>query len=199
MEAFYPRAGWVRVLNYVGLRIKRLPDSPHKIAIGFACGAFISFTPLFGFHFLAAMALAYVLRGNVIASLLGTWVGNPITFPFIATTSYQLGLLMLGQSREETVWAKLQSSFSEAAGTIWTNFKSIFGADPTPWSGFYEFFHDVFLPYLVGGLGPGIMCGLISYYALRPVVALYQQRRKGRLLTKFKELRAKRKDGADEA
>jgi len=198
MEAFYPRAGWVRVLNYMGLRIKRLPGTPHQIALGFACGAFISFTPLFGLHFVSAMALAFLVRGNMLASLLGTWVGNPITFPFIATTSYQLGLVLLGKHSEETVWHKLKSSFSEAAGTIWNNVKAIFGAEPSPWTGFAEFFYDVFLPYLVGGIVPGIICGLICYYLLRPVVSVYQHRRKGRLMKKWKELRAKKAPGADD-
>ncbi len=198
VEAVYPRAGWARVISYLGHRIKRLPDSPHKIAIGFACGAFVSFTPLYGFHFVSAMALAYLLRGNLVASLLGTWVGNPLTFPFIATTSYQLGLRLLGMSSEETVWHKLKSSFTEASATLWANTKALFGAEPSPWTGFYEFFHDIFLPYLVGGIVPGIICGIVCYYIVRPLVAAYQHRRKGQLMAKFKELKAKRKATTDE-
>jgi uncharacterized protein (DUF2062 family) len=198
VEAFFPRAGWARVISYFGHRIKRLPDSPHKIAIGFACGVFISFTPLFGFHFVSAMALAYFFRGNLVASLLGTWVGNPLTFPFIATTSYQLGLRLLGMNSSETVWHKLKHSFSEAADTVWTNFMSLFGSAPSPWAGFSQFFHDIFLPYLVGGIVPGIICGIIFYYIVRPIVAAYQHRRKGQLLAKFKELKSKHKATADE-
>lgn len=51
-EGFYPRSGWRRVINYTSYRLKRLPDTPHRIALGFACGAFASFSPLFGLHFL---------------------------------------------------------------------------------------------------------------------------------------------------
>ena len=39
-QALYPRTGWRRAIEYIGHRIKRLPDSPHKIALGFACGVF---------------------------------------------------------------------------------------------------------------------------------------------------------------
>ena len=31
-----------------GHRVRRLPDTPHRIALGFACGVFVSFTPFFG-------------------------------------------------------------------------------------------------------------------------------------------------------
>ena len=198
MELFYPRSGWRRAANYVGHRIKRLPDTPHKIALGFACGAFVTFSPMFGFHFFWAALLAWICRGNILASLLGTFVGNPITFPFIATTSYQLGLVILGKGREETVWYKLRSSFAEAFEAIWQNFLSLFGYPSTPWDGFSEFFHEVFLPYLVGGIFPGFITAVVIYFVSRPIIAAYQKRRKGRLLAKFKEIRAKRASGADE-
>lgn len=198
MELFYPRSGWRRAAHYVAHRIKRLPDTPHKIALGFACGAFVTFSPLFGFHFFLAVLFAWTFRGNILAALLGTFVGNPITFPFIATTSYQLGLLLLGYDRGETVWHKIRGSFAEAFGTLWINFKSLFGFPPVPWGGFSDFFYQVFLPYLVGGIIPGIICGLIIYFVSRPVIAAYQKRRKGRLLSKFKDLRSKKASGADE-
>ncbi|MCP5086962.1 MAG: DUF2062 domain-containing protein [Rhodobacteraceae bacterium] len=197
-EGVYPRAGWRRVINYVGHRVKRLPGSPHKIALGFACGVFVTFSPFFGLHFLFAVLLAWVLRGNVLASLLGTFVGNPITFPFIATTSYQLGLIILGYGREETVWSKIKGGFADAFETIWANTKSLFGAQPTSWDGLAEFFHGVFLPYLVGGIAPGLIVAFVFYSGGRPVIAAYQRRRKGRLMRKIKELRPKRKSGADE-
>ncbi len=197
-EAVYPRSGWRRVINYVSHRVKRLPDTPHKIALGFACGVFVTFTPFFGLHFLLAIVIAWILRGNALASLLGTFVGNPVTFPFIATTSYQLGLVILGFGREETVWAKIKGGFAEAFGTIWINFKSLLGTPSIPWDGLIEFFHGVFLPYLVGGIAPGAVMAVFFYFATRPVIAAYQKRRKGRLMKKIKELRLKRKSGADE-
>ena len=197
-EFVYPRAGWLRVINYIGHRVKRLPDTPHKIALGFACGVFVTFTPFFGLHFLLAVMIAWALRGNVLASLLGTFVGNPVTFPFIATTSYQLGLIILGYGREETVWSKIRSGFSDAIAATWTNFKSLFGATPIPWDGPVEFFHGVFLPYLVGGLAPGAIVAVVFYFGSRPVITAYQRRRRGRFLRKIKKLRAKRKSGADE-
>jgi uncharacterized protein (DUF2062 family) len=60
-EFFYPRRGWGRAIEYVSHRVRRIPDTPHRIALGFACGVFASFSPLFGLHFLYAAGLAWAL------------------------------------------------------------------------------------------------------------------------------------------
>ena len=91
-----PRKGWRRGYLYLGKRVQRLPDSPHRIALGFACGVMASFTPFFGFHFVIAAALAFITRGNILASAIGTFVGNPLTFPFIAGTAMYLGHRITG-------------------------------------------------------------------------------------------------------
>ena len=83
-ESVYPKGGWGRAASYIAHRLRRLPDPPQRIARGIAAGVFVSFTPLFGLHFIAAAFVAIGLRGNVIAAMLSTFVGNPLTFPFIA-------------------------------------------------------------------------------------------------------------------
>ena len=72
-EAFWPRGGWTRAFHYVKHRIRRLPDNPHRIARGVGAGVFVSFTPLFGLHFISAVASAWIVRGNMLAALLGTF------------------------------------------------------------------------------------------------------------------------------
>merc|ERR1711991_372119 len=80
---FFPERGWRRAIEYISHRIRRLPDTPHRIALGLSFGVLASFSPLFGFHFLLGAFLAYLFSANVFASILGTFFGNPITFPFI--------------------------------------------------------------------------------------------------------------------
>lgn len=87
--------GLRRVLSYYKRRMARLPGTPHSIAAGFAAGAAVSFTPFMGFHFVLGALLAWSLRGNLIASALGTAVGNPWTFPFIWYVIYELGASVL--------------------------------------------------------------------------------------------------------
>ena len=73
------------------MRLARLPASPYAISSGFACGSMVSFTPLLGLHFVLAVIFAYIIRGNFIAALIGTVVGNPLTFPFIWGMIYKIG------------------------------------------------------------------------------------------------------------
>ncbi|HUF56488.1 MAG TPA: DUF2062 domain-containing protein [Thermohalobaculum sp.] len=164
-ESAYPRKGWWRLVGYVNKRMQRLPDTPERIALGFACGAFVSFTPLFFFHFIVAGALAWIFRGNVLAALLGTAVGNPVTFPFIATAALNLGWWMLGIDPVEDAGG---FSFS----WLWDNLDLIF------------------LPYLVGGVLPGLAIAVICYIVCRPLVAAYQKRRNDRLAEQAKRRRA---------
>ena len=56
--AVLPRRGWRRGVEYLGHRVRRLPDTPHRIALGFACGVFSSFTPFFGLHIILAVVIA---------------------------------------------------------------------------------------------------------------------------------------------
>ncbi|NCU19486.1 DUF2062 domain-containing protein, partial [Candidatus Falkowbacteria bacterium] len=68
---------------------------------------------------------------------------------------------------------------------------AIFTDDVTQWGALAAFFHDVFLPYLVGGLIPGIIAGLICYYLSAPIIAAYQKHRRTRLKDRFDKLKAK--------
>ena len=54
--------GLSRAIEYIKIRIKRIPDTPHKISLGVSCGIFASFTPFFGLHFLIAGILSYLIR-----------------------------------------------------------------------------------------------------------------------------------------
>jgi uncharacterized protein (DUF2062 family) len=196
-EMVYPRSGWRRALYYIRHRLQRLPDTPHKIAMGFACGVFISFTPLFGLHFVAAALLAIIFRGNIVAAILGTFFGNPITFPFIAGFSYRLGWFLLGHGNETAVWQTIRHGFSEAFHGLWHNFIAIFTPATMEWAGLLDFWWTVFFPYLIGGLMPGFVIAVLGYLGTKPLIAAYQKRRRGRLLAKIKELRAKKQSKAD--
>jgi len=95
-QIVWPRSGWRRAANYLWYRVVRLPGTPYSIAAGLACGAAMSFTPFVGFHFMLAALLAWALGANIIASAIGTVVGNPWTFPLIWLWTYELGAWMVG-------------------------------------------------------------------------------------------------------
>lgn len=195
-EFFLPRGGWYRASQYVVHRLSRLPDPPHRIARGIFAGVFISFTPLFGFHFLGAAGIAWALRGNILAALLATFFGNPLTTPLIALGSVELGHWMLGGDIGFG-FEQILASFSAAWSAIYGNFLAIFTARHMDWSGLADFFRNIFLPYLVGGIGPGIIAGMICYYASLPIVGAYQKLRDRKRRERIEKAMEKRQKAAD--
>jgi uncharacterized protein (DUF2062 family) len=183
-EGILPRAGWRRVVEYLVHRLRRLPDSPHKISLGIACGVFTSFSPFFGLHIIVAMGLAWILRGNVLASAIGTFFGNPITFPFIAYISLEVGRWLTGAGGTSD-FGVIARSFANAAEGVWLTTKSFFGYGPSSWDRLAAFFYDLFLPYLIGGIIPGLIGGVLAYYLSRPLVRAYQTRRREKKLKRI--------------
>ena len=177
-EFVYPRGGFRRAAQYLAHRLRRLPDEPHRIARGVFAGVFVSFTPLFGFHFLSAALLGWVMRGNIIAALLATFVGNPLTTPFIAITSVELGHRLLGIDAPMDVMSII-AAFTNAGSELWDNARALFTSDVTHWENLATFFGTIFWPYLVGGLLPGLAVSLAFYWATIPIVRAYQKIRAG--------------------
>lgn len=193
-EFVYPRGGWARAAAYVKHRLRRLPDPPWRIGRGVAAGVFISFTPLFGLHFIASALLALAIRGNVIAAVLGTFAGNPLTFPFIAVLSMQIGDHILGTSRagRSGVWESVSAAWAD----VWWNLRAAVTPDPMHWAGLGTFFEDVFLPYTVGGALPGLLAASAAYAITVPTVKAYQRRRAGLAARRLERLAAAAKGRA---
>lgn len=96
--ALWPSRGWLRSIRYILLRLKRLPFSPYRIAIGGAAGVFAVFTPFLGAQLLMAAMVAWMLRGSILASFLTSFVGNPLTYPIIWFATFHIGTILLGDA-----------------------------------------------------------------------------------------------------
>ncbi|KIN73954.1 DUF2062 domain-containing protein [Sulfitobacter guttiformis] len=197
-ELLWPRGGWTRAFHYVKHRVRRLPDSPERIARGIWAGVFITFTPLFGFHFLGAVLIAKLMKGNILASLMATFVGNPLTFVFITLASLKTGHWLLGTELQEGELRALSRKFADAGSDLWHNAISIFTPAQMDWSGLAIFSRDVFYPYLMGGIVSGIFFGTVAYYVSVPLLHAYQKRRRGLIKQKFEALKAKTAAKAEE-
>lgn len=159
--AVWPRNSWGRSTRYFFKRVLRLTATPHAIAVGFAAGAFASCTPLVGFHFLTGFALAYVVRGNLIASALGTAIGNPLTFPFIWASTFKIGQWILHgrapQTDPQQVQQRLQEGlFEKSLDSLWPMLK----------------------PMFIGAVPLGIFVATVSYVIVYKSVEVYQRRRR---------------------
>jgi uncharacterized protein len=151
-------------------RLTRTGIGSHQLALGFAAGAFASFTPFVGFHFILAALFALILRGNLIASAVGTVVGNPVTFPFIWLASYNLGALLQGRP---TV-ASLELDVSEDDVGLWSDGPVTFAI------ALWENISPYIVPMLLGGIPLGVLCGAICYFAIRTALDQYNGRRRMR-------------------
>ena len=195
-EVIFSLKGISRAIEYVGIRLKRIPDTPHKISLGMSCGIFVSFTPLFGLHFLIAGLLSYLLRANVLASLIGTFVGNPITFPIITVFNLKLGEWILGSSQYSSGdGGKIFEGFLDFIFLIYKSFftEGSIGENNVP--RINEFLNGVFIPYSLGGLILGIFIAVVSYFLLRPLVATYQKKRSALKAKKFKKKLMRKRHG----
>ena len=157
----WPQGGWGRASRYIGHRIARIPDTPHRIAAGFACGAAVSFTPIVGLHILVAILIAVAVRGNFLAAAIGTAVGNPWTFPFMWASSFEIGNWLLGSTDDVPLSEVLDM------GHLMAN--------PT------EAIAPILYPFLLGGLVTGVLAWFGFYYMIRVLVAAYQAQRRIRI------------------
>ena len=133
------------------LKLVRVKDSQDKLAVGFACGSMVSFSPFIGFHFLLAVIFAYIFRGNIVASLIGTFVGNPFTFPFIWIFIYKIG----------NIFFKNDQNFS-----LELTFESLFNQG-----------YDILIPMLIGSLIVSIPVWFISYFAVKFLMSSFKKRK----------------------
>lgn len=167
----WPRGGIGRGLSYLRHRLARLPDTPHRIAAGMASGVAASLTPFIGLHFLLAALLAYITRGNLIASAVGTAVGNPWTFPFIWLATYKLGVKALGMPVRAHPFADL----------TWTTLFE----DPM------ALFGPVLGPMMLGAIPLALLGWWLSYLPIKRLVTYYRARRAEKLAARQNQQGAK--------
>lgn len=188
-EGFWPRAGWPRVLRYFGHRIRRLPDTPQKVARGMFAGTLVSMLPLPGMQLVVGGVLAWAIRGNIFAALLCAFISNPLTTPFIAVSSITVGQWLIGG--EATLTPRMvANAFAEAGRDLWHNTQALFDDDMSAsWVGLAKFWETVYLPYFTGALVIGVISGVVAYQLSLPLVTAYQRGRKRRLADRAHEIR----------
>ncbi|MDJ0932268.1 DUF2062 domain-containing protein [Breoghania sp.] len=88
---------------------------------------------------------AFLIGGNMLAPALGTAVGNPLMFPFIWTSTYRLGHILLGHDPALQAHHPLKLNLlSQSRDAIWPIFK----------------------PMLIGSLPLGLTAGAIAYFII---------------------------------
>jgi len=157
--SLWPRVSWRRSALYYLKRMLRLSGTPYAIAMGTAIGAAASVTPFFGFHFIITFAIAWVLRANMIAGAIGTFAGNPLTFPVIWASTYEIGHFILEGGNGEAPARLPDLVLHQPFGQILPLIK----------------------PMVIGSIPLGLILGAVVYLIVYKAVCAYQQERRERL------------------
>ncbi|HEY6921390.1 MAG TPA: DUF2062 domain-containing protein [Methyloceanibacter sp.] len=155
----WPRRSWSRSSRYIVYRLRRLSESPHAVALGFAAGVFSAATPFLGTHMVMAALIAWAIGGSLVAAVLGTFVGNPLTYPLLWYATYQVGHLMLGGRAVKHHIDLSNGIFHSSLEKLWPILK----------------------PMSLGCIPVGLALAALSYVLVKPMVDAYKHRRRREL------------------
>jgi uncharacterized protein (DUF2062 family) len=193
----WPERGFRRLFSYLGQRIIRLPGTPSTIAIGVACGVFASFTPFLGLHFVIAAALAVIMRGNLLASAIGTFIGNPWTFIPIWLISYEVGFKLM--ERLDIGVTDHQLSIDELLSVMGDVATFMTFSGKISWADLQIGLENILLPLLVGGALVGSIAWLISFLLTFYVVRAWRRHRARQLVKAAHDVAMRRSMAADKS
>jgi len=92
-------------LRKILVKLFKLNNTPHDIALGVAIGVFIAIMPLYGLHTVMVIVAALLVRRlNIIAMFLGTNISLPPTVPFITWAGYEIGRFIFGDKYPVLGW-----------------------------------------------------------------------------------------------
>ncbi len=146
--------------KYVRDRIRsifKLDDSPSQLAIAFAVGVFIAFTPTLGLHTITCLVFAWLFRMNKLAIFAGAFINNPWTMVPLYGFCLWLGMKITGSDSSTPAidWSTL--TFTNAYAVL----------APYLW------------PFVVGTLVAGAVAALVSYFVMHWAVVRYRKREAG--------------------
>lgn len=151
------------------IQLRKIRGTPYSIAAGFACGVAISFTPFIGFHLLLAAITAWLMRGSIISSAIGTIIGNPWTFPFIWIAVLSTGRFFLGVENTEPV------NFTHAFDMAWLSLKTL------EFNGFIRNVWPIIFPMMIGCIPFYIASWIISYKIVKNTLDKLAEHRQKKL------------------
>lgn len=164
----WPRTSISRSIRYFSKRVLRLTSSPHSVAAGVAAGVFAATTPLLGFHTVIALALAWVLKGNMVAALVGTAFGNPVVLPLVWGMTLETGRLILTGK-----WSG--EGIPDGLGHMLVHLDLKFLWEP------------ILKPMLVGSIPVGVAFALVFYGLTRWGTLVFRRKRLQRLAARAQQ------------
>jgi uncharacterized protein (DUF2062 family) len=130
-------------------RLRSLEARPESVALGFALGVFLGFTPLLGLKTLLALLLASLFRSSKLAAFIGVTVHDVMLpfVPFLLRAEYELGYWCL--SNPHHFAPKLHLGHVQLHAAL--SWSSIFTSTK---------------PLLIGSVIIGLPVAAVSYFAV---------------------------------
>ncbi len=150
---------FVRLIRYLYLKLVRLKDKPHTVALGLAIGVFIGFTPTIPIQTYIALALAFLFKGSKLAAVMGVWISNPLNMAAFYFMDYKVGKWILGS----------QEAFRPLDYSIFTLLHEA---------------QKAMKVMMVGGIILGIPAGIATYLITYQIVQKAKRRRELRTIRK---------------
>jgi uncharacterized protein len=134
--------------------ILQLDDSPHRLALAFAIGVFIAFSPTLGLHILSCLIVAWAFRLSKLVLITATFINNPWTIVPMYGFCIWFGSKIMGRdiAMPQIAWNEL--TFSTA----------------------YVVIKPYFWPFVIGTLVVGVIAAVIGYFLLYWLVVRYRKR-----------------------
>ena len=148
----YLRRIWRKVERFFIYRVLSLNDTPHRIALGVACGLFVTMTPTIGLQMVLTVLLASLLRANRFVGVPFVWITNPLTLVPLYGPSYLLGNWVLGSHYS---WHHFMACMSQAvrfSGDWWETTRAWWLAAM-----------GIFWPLWIGSLIVALIVGALAY------------------------------------
>ena len=154
LKFFRNKHSRLRFIARLRLKLKMmlsLDVSPKVLAKASAWGALIGISPYVGTQTYIALFVSSYFNLPVYPLMIGVYITNPVTIPFIFAFTTKVGLILLG----------MDSSFT----FDWSNvtLTSLFEAGKT-----------LFLPFIVGTHFVGIVCAIPTYFIVYFIAKRYK-------------------------
>ncbi|MDX9788504.1 MAG: DUF2062 domain-containing protein [Desulfobacterales bacterium] len=151
-------------------RFIQIRGNPKEIALGFALGLFIGFSPTMGLQIALAVFFASIFKWNKYAAAIAVWITNPLTAPFIYSFTYVIGAKLIGTG----------NSLNLAGNFDWNMLLQLIEKSPA-----------IFISLFVGGVVVGLPIALFGYYLSFNAVERYQKNLKEKLRLQKEKLKLK--------
>lgn len=146
-----------RPLRYAYLKLIRQEGAPEQISAGAALGVFIGLCTPMGPQMIVAFLLASYLRINRIAAVLGVWITNPITIPFLYPIQIWLGCSLAGIT--------IDYQYPDSIADLWTILLN------------WRAHGELLLALVVGAVASAIISALATFFITNQIVKSYRAKK----------------------